>query len=382
MQVNAESAALEALGEGAVAGAPEYLVFALRQADAAMRTALTALRYARDEGAHPSGLPVQRLAGLASDMTGGDMRFLARALEVLEAMPATRLAFDRGQLSWSQLRGIVVAARPLRVADRAWLDDQLAGAITQAGEPDRVVQIAADLAGRCLDIAKPDGDVAALDRNRLVMQPTLDGRRVLGWFDLDSEGGATLAEATDAAADPPSAADQPVDADGRAMPKRWGPCRNRAAQRGEGLIRIAAHYLGSPTDQHGTPGQARPRCTVILPLAALTSRHTGHPRLDRPTTPLTLDRPDDPAVTARVLWRLAGGRARITRTSAARLACDATLIPLIVNGNHVPAAVGDAHSPITRTHRRAAAAADQGCRFPGCDAPAAWTDLHHVLWRE
>ncbi|HUG85413.1 MAG TPA: HNH endonuclease, partial [Euzebya sp.] len=87
-------------------------------------------------------------------------------------------------------------------------------------------------------------------------------------------------------------------------------------------------------------------------------------------------------MTARILWRLAGGRTRLTGTSATRPACDATLIPLIVNGNHVPAAVGDAQSPITLHHRRAAAAADQGCRFPGCDAPAAWTDLHHVLWRE
>ncbi|HUG84015.1 MAG TPA: hypothetical protein VMM13_05595, partial [Euzebya sp.] len=38
-------------------------------------------------------------------------------------------------------------------------------------------------------------------------------------------------------------------------------------------------------------------------------------------------RPDDPAVTARILWRLAGGRTRLTGTSAARPACDATLIP-------------------------------------------------------
>jgi len=28
--------------------------------------------------------------------------------------------------------------------------------------------------------------------------------------------------------------------------------------------------------------------------------------------------------------------------------------------------------------KRALIARDKGCRFPGCDMPAAWTDGHHV----
>src|SRR5690606_29106376 len=92
-------------------------------------------------------------------------------------------------------------------------------------------------------------------------------------------------------------------------------------------------------------------------------------------------RPADLEATSRVVWRAAGGRGRITQVTAARLACDANLIPVLVNGEFVPMAIGHAHSPIPEGLRRAVIASDQGCRFPGCDAPAQWTDAHHVIWR-
>ncbi|HUG84014.1 MAG TPA: hypothetical protein VMM13_05590 [Euzebya sp.] len=352
MQVNADSRVFD----GSVA---DRLIAGMRQADDGMRLALAALREARSTGPHPSGLPVERLAGLETDTTGRDVRFLTRAIEVLDGMPATWLSFQRGDVSWSQLQGIVIAARPLRIADRAWLDDQLAGVIDQGGEPDRVVEIAGDLAARCLAVDKPDRDVADLDRNTFVVQPTLDSTRMKGWFELDIEAGATVTDAVDAAADPPTADDHPVDADGRPMPRTWGPCRKRAAQRAEGLVRIAADFLAGPNGR-----QARPRCTVVLPLDTLiegsddAGRRAGHPRLRHPRLPIERE---DHTITARVLWRLGGGRARITKTTAARLACDAQLIPTLVDDRHVPVAIGDAQALIPQPIRRAATASDQGC---------------------
>lgn len=69
MQVNADLRR----SNGSVA---DRVIAGMRQADDGMRTALAALRDARSGGPDAPGLPVERLAGLATDMTGGDVRFL------------------------------------------------------------------------------------------------------------------------------------------------------------------------------------------------------------------------------------------------------------------------------------------------------------------
>jgi hypothetical protein len=83
---------------------------------------------------------------------------------------------------------------------------------------------------------------------------------------------------------------------------------------------------------------------------------------------------------ARILWSLAGRPARITPLSTDVLSCDARVIPVIMHGAR-PVAVGDAHSPVSAKVRAALIARDGGCRFPGCHAPVAWTDAHHVTAR-
>lgn len=88
-----------------------------------------------------------------------------------------------------------------------------------------------------------------------------------------------------------------------------------------------------------------------------------------------------PVATARLVWRLAGGRRRLSNARVQTLSCAASHIPVLTDGT-IPVAVGDASDPIPTAVRRAAAARDQGCRFPGCDAPQQWTDLHHVVFRE
>lgn len=60
------------------------------------------------------------------------------------------------------------------------------------------------------------------------------------------------------------------------------------------------------------------------------------------------------------------------------LACDAAWLPLIVDDLGVPLAMGRRTRFATPAQRHAAAARDGGCVFPGCDAPTAWTELHHV----
>jgi HNH endonuclease len=45
----------------------------------------------------------------------------------------------------------------------------------------------------------------------------------------------------------------------------------------------------------------------------------------------------------------------------------------------VPLSVGRATRTIPTHIRTALCLRDQGCRFPGCDRPPAWTDGHHII---
>jgi len=61
------------------------------------------------------------------------------------------------------------------------------------------------------------------------------------------------------------------------------------------------------------------------------------------------------------------------------LTCDATFTALVVDSLGTPLDLGTTVRFVDRHQRRALAARDGGCVFPGCDAPAAWTDAHHVV---
>lgn len=61
------------------------------------------------------------------------------------------------------------------------------------------------------------------------------------------------------------------------------------------------------------------------------------------------------------------------------LMCDPVLRALVVDSLGVPLDLGRSVRFATREQRRALAARDGGCVFPGCGAPASWTDAHHVV---
>jgi hypothetical protein len=65
-------------------------------------------------------------------------------------------------------------------------------------------------------------------------------------------------------------------------------------------------------------------------------------------------------------------------SAARRLACDADVIPMVLNSDSVPLDVGRAHRFITDHQRRALIARDHGCSFPNCDRKPRWCDGHHV----
>jgi hypothetical protein len=63
---------------------------------------------------------------------------------------------------------------------------------------------------------------------------------------------------------------------------------------------------------------------------------------------------------------------------ARRLACDATVIPIVLGSNSEPLDVGRATRLIPPAMRRALIARDKGCAFPGCRRPPRWCDAHHI----
>ncbi len=65
-------------------------------------------------------------------------------------------------------------------------------------------------------------------------------------------------------------------------------------------------------------------------------------------------------------------------TAALKLAADADVIPVVLGDGGAILAHGRSKRHATPAQRRALAARDGGCSFPGCDAPPTWTETHHV----
>lgn len=59
--------------------------------------------------------------------------------------------------------------------------------------------------------------------------------------------------------------------------------------------------------------------------------------------------------------------------------CDPEVWAVVVDQMGIPVDVGHTARLATIAQRRAIAVRDGGCTFPGCDAPIAWCDHHHML---
>ena len=89
-------------------------------------------------------------------------------------------------------------------------------------------------------------------------------------------------------------------------------------------------------------------------------------------------------VTMTLAW-LQGGLAaaaldtggRITAGAARRLACEAGIVPVVLDGKSKPLDVGRAKRFFTKTQRIAMGIRDGGCTAKGCDAPPAMCHAHH-----
>jgi hypothetical protein len=154
--------------------------------------------------------------------------------------------------------------------------------------------------------------------------------------------------------------------------------RSPSKRRADALVEMAVTQLrcGDHRDVHGQ----RPHLTVTV--SADTLRN--HPR--------STDAGGDDPVRSRAMAVPAElhGVGPIHSETARRIACDAvrtvvTIAPFdgdaawMQSTPAVPLSVGRATRTIPAPIRTALVLRDQGCRFPGCDRPPAWTDGHHII---
>ncbi|MFG1815715.1 DUF222 domain-containing protein [Kribbella sp. NPDC049174] len=90
---------------------------------------------------------------------------------------------------------------------------------------------------------------------------------------------------------------------------------------------------------------------------------------------VTIDFNDLEAATADATGQLGYGDA-LSAAAIRRLACDATIIPLVLGSNSEPLDVGRSERLVNRAMRRALNARDRGCVV--CGAPPIQCDAHHV----
>jgi hypothetical protein len=151
--------------------------------------------------------------------------------------------------------------------------------------------------------------------------------------DLDDLGGTTVDDALKSATDPPS------ESDARSARKR----------RADAFVRISRFWL----DHADLPveGGEKPHTAIVLDWETIIGRLPSASEIGPSMSPADI----------------------------ATLLCDARIDRILMGAKGQPLDIGRlAHDP-PKAMRRAVAARDRCCRFPGCNGRASWADVHHVL---
>jgi len=315
------------------------VVALVRAADQLTATAALLLAHSGTSVDHASGLSAEQILRLDAQLVDGDARRLCQLADTLRQMPGLARAVEDGLLSASQTSAIAGETRRVTTTGRSMIDQQItqrASQLTNA-EPEQLVEEVRDLVWQDRDDLQRARERRSIDGSFLALQARFDGGGSL-YGHADAESFATLTTALDANAGAPD------------------PTLTRARQRMDALIGICEASLT------GDASSTRPRPRFLV------------------TTSLTQLMELGASEAARLLGSTPGRPQRITPLATQILACDAELTPVILLDGQ-PIGIGDTRATIPPKIRAALIARDGGCRFPGCHAPAAWTDAHHILSR-
>jgi ADP-ribose pyrophosphatase YjhB (NUDIX family) len=165
--------------------------------------------------------------------------------------------------------------------------------------------------------------------------------------------------------------------------------RTPAMRRADALVevcRLALRTGALPADG-GTPPQLNITTTIAALRGALRSDvrsadGAGKTAADGARQPITVD-PGYRIVGPGCRGGVAGGvldtGETLTAAAIRRLACDARVLPIVLDSAGVPIDVGRSRRLFTGAIRTAILIRDGGCTFPGCDRPPRWCDIHHVV---
>ena len=180
------------------------------------------------------------------------------------------------------------------------------------------------------------------DRRHLYASVGLDGW-VTGSFFLDPVAGTNLLSSLDHEA-PPDPDDAPE-----------GP-RTLSQRRADALADILSQHING-----NNPGSNPPNINTVIDVPSL------------------LGESPDPATTRCEI----DGVGPVTCTVLEQLCCDARFTRFIMSGPSQILDMGRATRLVTGTQRRALIVRDQHCRFPSCNRPTRWCDVHHIAgWVE
>jgi hypothetical protein len=280
-------------------------------------------------------------------VTAADARTLVAVGDVLDARVALADAVANGAVNVGQAVAIGHVLRDVPADDPA-LVDKVEGILiehAQQFEPtilrrlgERVLaHVDPDLAEDRLRARLEREERRAHQRRGFTMSPDgLGGVRLSGV--VDSEGAAIIGAAIEPLTAPPRDLTRP-------------DLRTPAARRADALVEVCRLALrsGELPDTGGQPAQV----VVTIDYDAL--------RRDVAVGHLDTGQLLSPATTK-------------------RLACDAGILPVILNGSSVPIDVGRSRRPYTGAARTAVLLRDGGCAFPGCDRPPRWCDIHHIVF--
>ncbi|MGH8908383.1 MAG: DUF222 domain-containing protein, partial [Egibacteraceae bacterium] len=250
----------------------------------------------------------------------------------LAQLPATAQALADGTITPAHAKVAAKAVRGLPDEAVEGLDRLVAeqGAHTDAGQLRAAVD---DYAHSVAPESPETRQERAWATRRLTVTPTADDGALIE-AKLDKVGAETVLTAL-----------APL-----AAPHGEDDARTAEQRHADALVELARRSLN-----HGDlpdTGGVRPHLTVIVDLPTLLGQ---------------------PGAKAARLDRLGA----ISGETARRLACDAAVSRVIVNGPSQILDAGRATRTVTPAQRRALTVRDKGC--VGCQAPAAWCEAHHIV---